>query len=93
MSTPSSVASFLADVKCSGRHGLVLDIDETLSWTNFYWMQQLCQLFGNPENLQPQEIARKYHLCQNVPYWGKDKYASYKSNNNYLLLNCIYNQH
>ena len=26
-------------------------------------------LFGNPEGLTPKEMADKYHLCQNVPYW------------------------
>ncbi|MCL4384194.1 hypothetical protein M1116_01980 [Patescibacteria group bacterium] len=49
--------------------GLVLDIDETLSWTVSYWVEQLQQRFGNPENLSIIEIIAKYKYAQNVPYW------------------------
>ncbi len=48
---------------------LALDIDETLSLTSTYWFEQLLKLFGNPENLTAKQMAEKYHLCQNVPYW------------------------
>lgn len=67
--------AFLAQLQSENRSGLVLDIDETLSWTNYYWIQQMQKLFGNPENLQPEEIAAKYHLCQNVPYWAEQEEA------------------
>lgn len=48
---------------------LALDIDETLSLTSTYWFEQLLKRFGNPENLTAKQMAEKYHLCQNVPYW------------------------
>lgn len=73
--TPSPADEFLAQLQRDQKRGLVLDIDETLSWTNYYWIQQLQKLFGNPENLQPEEIAAKYHLCQKVPYWAEQKEA------------------
>jgi hypothetical protein len=49
--------------------GLMLDIDETLSWTIGTWVEQLQQRFGNPENLSVKEMAEKYKYTQNVPYW------------------------
>ncbi len=49
--------------------GLALDIDETLSDTNIFWFTKLSELFGNPENLSPREIANKYRYSQRVPYW------------------------
>uniref|UniRef100_A0A0G4HX66 FCP1 homology domain-containing protein n=1 Tax=Chromera velia CCMP2878 TaxID=1169474 RepID=A0A0G4HX66_9ALVE len=67
--TRMEVEEFKKGLEETGRSGLVLDIDETLSATNVYWMSTLSSLFGNPENLSPQEIAKKYHLAQNVPYW------------------------
>lgn len=51
------------------RRGIALDIDETLSSTNVFWFTRMLKLFGNPENLTPEEMARKYHLAQHVPYW------------------------
>lgn len=51
------------------KSGLVLDIDETLSWTVGYWVEQLQERFGNPENLTPREIIAKYRYTQLVPYW------------------------
>ena len=32
-------------------------------------MEQMQQLFGNPEKLSVREMFSKYKLCQNVPYW------------------------
>lgn len=52
-----------------GRKGLVLDIDETLSWTIGYWVQEMQKNFGNPENLSVDDLILKYRYTQNVPYW------------------------
>lgn len=52
-----------------GIEWLSLDIDETLSLTSTYWFDRLLDEFWNPENLTAEEMAEKYHLCQNVPYW------------------------
>jgi hypothetical protein len=53
----------------SHTRGLALDIDETLSWTVGFWVEKLQELFGNPENLTPHELVKKYRYTQNVPYW------------------------
>lgn len=71
----SPADAFLAQLQREQQSGLVLDIDETLSWTNHYWMERMLALFGNPENLQPEQVAAKYHLCQNVPYWAEQEEA------------------
>ena len=56
-----------------GKIGIAFDIDETLSWTVVYWLQRMQNLFGNPEGMTAEEMAVKYHLAQNVPYWqGRD---------------------
>jgi len=51
------------------KQGLALDIDETLSRTNVFWIESMSKLFGNPENLTPIELSKKYRYTQNVPYW------------------------
>eukprot|EP00287_Rhodomonas_sp_CCMP768_P004894 CAMPEP_0196732660 /NCGR_PEP_ID=MMETSP1091-20130531/12007_1 /TAXON_ID=302021 /ORGANISM="Rhodomonas sp., Strain CCMP768" /LENGTH=161 /DNA_ID=CAMNT_0042075965 /DNA_START=93 /DNA_END=574 /DNA_ORIENTATION=+ len=55
--------------------GVALDIDETLAWTGGYWLQQMQKLFGNPENLTPEEMFKKYKLCQHVPYYASNPEA------------------
>lgn len=52
---------------------LSLDIDETLSATSTTWFKKLLELFGNPEWLTPEQMARKYYHTQNVPYWKENK--------------------
>ncbi len=67
--------------------GLALDIDETLSKTNIFWIESLSELFGNPENLTPKELAAKYRYTQNVPYWQSqealDWMESARNSNNF----------
>lgn len=53
--------------------GLGVDIDETLSWTVGYWVEELQKLFGNPENLSVKEIVDKYGYTQNIPYWQSEE--------------------
>lgn len=53
----------------AGQKGLALDVDETLSWTIHYWMEQMQQRFGNPENLSVEAMIAKYRYAQHVPYW------------------------
>eukprot|EP00930_Biecheleria_cincta_P033040 TRINITY_DN22892_c0_g1_i1.p1 TRINITY_DN22892_c0_g1~~TRINITY_DN22892_c0_g1_i1.p1 ORF type:complete len:355 (+),score=54.11 TRINITY_DN22892_c0_g1_i1:103-1167(+) len=57
----------------SGRRGLVLDIDETLSATNVAWFERLEQLFGNPTGLPLEQLIQNYHLAQNVPFWQSEE--------------------
>lgn len=56
-------------LKNLGITGLALDIDETLSFTIGYMMEELIKKMGNPENLTAKEIARKYRHTDNIPYW------------------------
>lgn len=53
--------------------GIGVDIDETLSWTVGYWMEEMQRLFGNPENLSVKEMVAKYRYTQNVPYWQSEE--------------------
>ena len=55
---------------------LALDIDETLSLTSSYWFEKLLTLYWSPENLTAKQMADKYHLCQNVPYWKNNSEIS-----------------
>ncbi|HII14977.1 MAG TPA: hypothetical protein HA362_01580 [Nanoarchaeota archaeon] len=52
--------------------GIAVDIDETLSWTVGYVMEQMQKLFGNPENISVREMVAKYRYTQNVPYWQSE---------------------
>ena len=61
------------DLKKNNTQGLALDIDETLSWTVGFWVEQLQREIGNPENLSIQEMVTKYKYVQNVPYWNTSK--------------------
>ncbi len=63
------ITTFKQNLATSNSKGLVLDIDETLSWTIGYWIEQMQKKFGNPENLSIREMAIKYRYTQNVPYW------------------------
>lgn len=53
--------------------GLALDIDETLSFTAYYWVSQLSAKFGNPDNLSPREIIHKYRVIQGYPHWQSEE--------------------
>ena len=53
----------------SGASGICLDIDDTIAATNLFFARKYCSLFGNPENLSPEEIIAKYRYVTDVPYW------------------------
>ena len=57
----------------TGISGVALDIDETLSWTVGYWVEQMQLNFGNPENLTVRQLIEKYRFTQNVPYWQTEE--------------------
>ena len=80
------------------KHGLALDIDETLSASNIFWFESLSRLFGNPENLFPLEIAEKYRYTDHVPYWQSDEAIAWldsarKSNEIHVNMPLIENAH
>lgn len=60
-------------LKNLGITGLALDIDETLSFTIGFLIEELIKKLGNPENLTAKEIAKKYRHTDNVPYWQNDE--------------------
>jgi 5'(3')-deoxyribonucleotidase len=49
--------------------GLALDIDETLSRTNYFWVEYLQLKLGNPENLSIEEMEIKYKYAGDPKYW------------------------
>lgn len=57
-------------LKSLGVRGLALDIDETLSFTIGYMIEELIKKKGNPENLTAKEIAEKYKHTDKIPYWN-----------------------
>ncbi|MFA5856082.1 MAG: hypothetical protein WC867_01890 [Candidatus Pacearchaeota archaeon] len=56
-----------------GISGLACDIDNTITNTSVHFASELIKKFGNPENLNPEEIIKKYKIVENVPYWQEDK--------------------
>jgi len=71
-----TVEELKASLTASGRRGVLLDIDETLSATNVAWFQRLEELFGNPEGAPIEALVEKYKLAQYVPFWqGEDALA------------------
>ena len=63
------VRDFKRKLVAGKRRGIVLDIDDTLSWTIGSWVEQLQQRFGNPENLSVKEMSIKYKYALDAPYW------------------------
>lgn len=53
----------------SYKNGIALDIDDTLCYTDYHWIEQMMVKFGNPENLKREEIIAKYKWIEAVPYW------------------------
>jgi len=60
-------------LKLAGVNGLALDVDETLSFTIGYMINELMVCLGNPENLTVEEIIEKYKHTDNIPYWQGEK--------------------
>ena len=54
--------------------GIALDIDDTLSFTDNHWIEQMLEKGGNPENLTRDELLTKYGSFHGVPYW-REPYA------------------
>src|SRR3989344_332168 len=57
----------------TAKPNLAFDIDETLSNTVLYYVQEMQKRFGNPEFLSAEEIIQKYRYTQDVPYWNNEK--------------------
>lgn len=59
-------------LRASGKKGLALDIDDTLSVTNFHWFSCMADRCGNPDNMPIQEIMLQYRDVRRVPFWNQD---------------------
>nr|AIA18301.1 Unknown Function [uncultured bacterium] len=64
-----TITQFKKELQKNGKIGLLLDIDETLSWTLGHWVVVMQEKFGNPENLSVKELIKKYRYTEHVPYW------------------------
>jgi len=53
------IAVFKKQLKDSGTKGLVIDLDETLSWTIHYMAGELAKRYGNPQNLSAEELRER----------------------------------
>jgi len=53
--------------------GIAFDIDETLSNTIYALVDEMKEIFGNPENLLTEEIIRKYRYTWDVPFWNQEE--------------------
>jgi hypothetical protein len=61
------------DLRRRKQRGLALDIDDTLSYTDYYWFEQMRLRFSNPEKLSHKRLIEKYKRISNVPYWQTEK--------------------
>ncbi len=58
--------------------GLALDIDETLSVTGVFWIEQLIETMGHPDpSLTPAEILRKHwYYGETIGHWDREEINS-----------------
>ncbi len=68
----SDIVAFKKQLENSGTKGLVIDIDETLSWTVYYMAGELAKLYGNPLNLSVGELCERM-MARDVPFWNVDE--------------------
>lgn len=68
----ADIVAFKKQLENSGTKGLVIDLDETLSWTVYYMAGELVKLYGNPQNLSVEELCERM-LARDVPFWNVDE--------------------
>jgi len=64
----SDIVAFKKQLEDSGTKGLVLDIDETISWTQPHLVRELLKLFGNPRNLSVEEACESMVRTRELPF-------------------------
>lgn len=69
----AKVAELKSSLLASGKVGLALDIDNTLSQTRNVYFTRFVEELGNPENLTFAEYREKYGHSSKVPYWQTEK--------------------
>lgn len=70
MSLEQKLGDFKTRLERLGKPGIALDIDDTLSQTAEYCLDQLTKRFGNPANLSLPQIRAQYGMFQHVPQWN-----------------------
>ncbi|WP_368487504.1 hypothetical protein [Clostridium sp. BJN0013] len=68
----SNIVAFKKQLENSGTKGLVIDLDETLSWTIHYMAGELAKRYGNPQNLSVEEL-RERMIAHDVPFWNVEE--------------------
>jgi hypothetical protein len=68
----SDIAAFKKKLENNGTKGLVIDLDETLSWTVYYMVGEIAKLYGNPQNLSVEELCERM-MARDVPFWNVDE--------------------
>lgn len=63
----ADIVAFKKQLVDRGTKGLVIDLDETLSWTMQYWVLELVKIFGNPRNLTEEEIIERI-VAKDIPF-------------------------
>ncbi len=64
----ADIAAFKKQLEDSGTKGLVIDLDETLSWTIHYMAGELAKLYGNPQNLSVEKLRERI-IAHDIPFW------------------------
>lgn len=64
----SDIVAFKKQLADRGTKGLVIDLDETLSWTIHYMAGELAKLYGNPQNLSVEELRERI-IAHDIPFW------------------------
>ncbi|WP_236860070.1 hypothetical protein [Candidatus Formimonas warabiya] len=68
----ADIAAFKKQLKDKGTKGLVIDLDETLSWTVYYMAGELAKLYGNPQNLSVEELCERMN-ARDIPFWNVEE--------------------
>lgn len=68
----SEIIAFKKRLEDSGTKGLVIDLDEILSWTVYYMAGELAKLYGNPQNLSVGELCERM-MARDVPFWNVEE--------------------
>ncbi len=68
----SDMVAFKKRLKDRGTKGLVIDLDETLSWTVHYMAGELAKLYGNPQNLSVDELRERL-VARDIPFWNVEE--------------------
>ncbi len=64
----ADIVAFKRQLESRETNGLVIDIDETVSWTQPQLVRELLKLFGNPRNLSVEEACESMARTRELPF-------------------------